>query len=511
MKSIDAPLLAAAGQGQSRVTTIRPGAAGDRKPVKQLESAKMAKKTLAEQISAFEATRQAKAARMQEIMDEAGEKGETLDTAQTEEYDGLQNELKSVDEHLVRMRALDKANAAAARPVDGSSSQAGGESRSRGGAHVTSMKRALPPGIAFARYVKCLIAARGVPASALAIAEHQYPDMGDLHLVLRAAVAAGTTTDATWASGLVQYQDLANEFIEFLRPATIIGKFGTGGIPALRAIPFNVRVPRQTSGGDAYWVGEGQPKPLTSFDFDTLTLRWAKVANIAVITDELARFSSPAAEALVRDALRDALVARIDLTFVDPAITAIADTRPASITNGRTPVTASGTDSAAVRADVQELFGNFIANNLSPASGVWIMNSTTALALSMMRNALDQNEFPDITMNGGTFIGLPVITSQHLAAAGSPPTSNIILVNASDIYLADDGQVMIDASREASLQMDDAPTNASTSGSPATPTPTTMVSMFQTNSIAIRAERYINWARRRDAAVEYISGAAYAA
>ena len=39
----------------------------------------------------------------------------------------------------------------------------------------------------------------------------------------------------------------------------------------------------------------------------------------------------------------------------------------------------------------------------------------------------------------------------------------------------------------------------------ATPaTPTTMVSMWQTNSIALRAERFINWDKRRDEAVVYM-------
>jgi hypothetical protein len=69
-------------------------------------------------------------------------------------------------------------------------------------------------------------------------------------------------------------------------------------------------------------------------------------------------------------------------------------------------------------------------------------------------------------------------------------------VNASDIWLADDGQVMLDASRETSLQMDDNPSENAATASGAT-----MVSMFQTNSIALRAERWINWQKRRPNAV----------
>jgi len=505
IKSIDGDLLAALGHTQDADITP-PRAGGTSKPVR-LHGAKRMPKSISEQIVDFGNTRSEKAMRMLGIMEKAGDSGETLDEAQQQEYDGLDTELKAIDEHLERLRKAEQLSAAMAKVVDGRSANAG--SASRGNAPVvTAMKRQLPPGVAFARYAKCLMAAHGAPGAALVIAEHNYPDMDDLHMVLRAATAAGTTTDATWASALVQYQVMANEFLEYLRPETIVGKFGTNGIPNLRAVPFNVRIPRQTSGGDAYWVGEGQPKGLTSFAFDSITMRWAKCANIAVITEELARFSSPSAELLVRDGLRDALVARIDLTFVDPAITAIADTRPASITNGVTATPSSGTDSAAARADVQTLFGKFITNNLSPANAVWIMNATTALSLSMMRNALDQPEFPTVTMNGGTYFGLPVITSQHMAASGGPPVaSNVILANANEILLADDGTVTIDASREASLQMDTAPTMASAP----TPVPIASVSMFQTNSIAIRAERYINWARARTTAVEYLSGVKYAA
>jgi hypothetical protein len=120
------------------------------------------------------------------------------------------------------------------------------------------------------------------------------------------------------------------------------------------------------------------------------------------------------------------------------------------------------------------------------------MQSTQALAFSLMQNALGQAEFPGMTMNGGTLLGLPVIVSQHV------PTGVVVLAAASEIYLADDGQVMIDTSREATLEMSDTPTGTATR------------SLFSHNEIAIRAERYVNWAKRRGAAVQLITSAAYA-
>lgn len=488
IRSLDAN-RAALGQDGGVVRLETPGASGTQKPRTPKEGEHM--KTIAEQIAAWEAKRTTATTRMSEIMNAASEKGETLDQATAEEHDGLAAEVKKINEHIVRLKDQEEINKAAATPAKGGSPD--DASRSRGGI-ITVRDAQLPPGIEFARYAMCLASAKGNLMQAVQIAESRYPEQKRVHEVIKAAVVGGTTTDATWAGALVVYQQFAGDFVEFLRPQTIVGKFGTGAIPSLRRVPFNISIPMQTSGGAAYWVGEGKPKPLTKFDFDRTNLRWAKVANIAVLTDEIVRFSSPSAETLVRDALAAAIIERIDRDFVDPNKSASANVSPASITNGLTPLVSSGDDAAAVRADIQSIFGEFIRANLTPVSGVWIMNANVALALSLMVNALGQPEFPGITMLGGTFQGLPVIVSQYV------PTAVVILANASDIYLSDDGQVVIDASREASLQMDDSPTNDSV-----TPTGTQVVSMFQTNSIAIRAERFINWQRRRDEAVVWMN------
>ena len=75
------------------------------------------------------------------------------------------------------------------------------------------------------------------------------------------------------------------------------------------------------------------------------------------------------------------------------------------------------------------------------------------------------------------------------------------LVNANDIWFADDGGIDLAMSTEAALQMDDAPTNASGP----TVAATSMVSMWQTNSVAFRAERTVVWGKRRTEAVQQIA------
>jgi hypothetical protein len=75
----------------------------------------------------------------------------------------------------------------------------------------------------------------------------------------------------------------------------------------------------------------------------------------------------------------------------------------------------------------------------------------------------------------------------------------VVCLSAENIALADDGNVSVDASREASIEMVDSSSQDSGSGTGAS-----LVSMFQTNSIAIRAEREINWKKLRSTAVVYM-------
>src|SRR5699024_2978983 len=233
-------------------------------------------------------------------------------------------------------------------------------------------------------------------------------------LVTKAAVSAATTTDATWAGPLVGDEGSAfADFIEFLRPRTIIGQFGQGNTPALRNVPFRVPLIGQTSGGDAYWVGEGAPKPLTKFDFSRTTLEPNKVANIAVATMEVIRDSNPSADVIIRDQLAAATTERLDLDVIDPTNSGTTNVKPASILNGAAGVASRGATAVDVSTVLQAFLGAMIVANNPPTSTVWMMSSTLALSLSMMMLILGQPEFPGIGMTGGTLFGLPVIVSEY--------------------------------------------------------------------------------------------------
>lgn len=455
-------------------------------------------KTIAEQLEGYRAAKEEKAARMAEIMKAAGEEGLTLDAEQTEEFDTLESEVESLEKHIGRLAKMEKSMVKTARP-------AADDLRNTGDATAAIPVRAkntqkLEPGIALARAAKCLALGHLEHRDAIQIAKSLYDGHDQIisatqRLVTKAAVApATTTTPGTWAGNLVGSETAVfADFIEYLRPQTIIGRFGQGGVPSLRRVPFRVPLVGQTSGGDGYWVGEGQAKPLTKFDFSRTTLEPLKVANIAVATMEVIRDSSPSADIIIRDQLAAALRERMDIDFINPSKGAVPGVSPASILNGVGGTPTTGNDADAVRNDIRVLFNAFIAANNAPTSGVFIMEATTALALSLMQNPLGQAEFPGIGMNGGTLFGLPVIVSEHVT------TGVVALVNASDIYIGDEGGIDLSMSTEASLQMDDSPSNP-------TDATTVLVSLWQRNLVGFRAERAISWARRRTSAVAYLTG-----
>jgi len=494
VKSIDTELRAASGHKRLGVVRLTPPASGKSNTVTTPKEGKNVK--ISEKISRFEEKRAANTARIAAIHEETDE---SLNDAQLDEIKGLEAEIATIDRDLPSLKRVEADLVKNAKPVRAveDPDQPGKPLAATAGVSVKTAPK-LEKGIAYAQLVKVKMAARLDGESPLIMARKMYgPDSHVVGIITKAnEVVAGTTLSGNWAYDLVSQEGAAvAAFLEYLRPATILGKFGMDGVPSLTRLDFYSPYVIETGGGAAYWVGEGKPKPLTAFDYDRSTLTPLKIANIAVLTEENIRYSSPNSDMIVRNALVKAIAAGLDVAFIDPSNNGSSNVKPASVTYGAETVVSTGDDADDIRLDVRALFAKFIAASNAPSTGVWVMSATNALALSMMVNTLGQPEFPGISMTGGRFQGLPVIVSEHIGNV-------VALVNAADIFLGDEGGVAVDMSREASIEMRstglgmDATAGTATVGS---------VSMFQTNSVALRAERTINWKRARTSAVAYLT------
>jgi HK97 family phage major capsid protein/HK97 family phage prohead protease len=473
IKSLDAPILAASGPHVSGVA--------DPLPVVRVKvSPPMAEQTYAEKITALENKRAATLGALNEIQTKA--EGRTKEADEKEKFDGLTLEIKSIDAELADLRALEALNAAAAKPVAVVTSGAKGlEVRNGVTVQVTSP---LPKGTAFTRYCMAKIVGKGSNADAIEHAKMWRDSTPEVELALKAAVAPGTSTDATWAGPLAPLTPLANEFLELLRPATILGK-----IPGFRRVPFNVSIASQTGGGSYAWVGQGAPKPVGKLAFLAVTLGITKCAGIIVITEELARVSTPSAEAVIRQDMIAGIAQFLDTEFTDPTKAAVAGISPGSVTNGVTPITTAGPTPANARTDVQALANAMTVATIPIGGAVVLMSATNMLALASSLNALGQPLFPSIGVEGGSALGFTFVPSQSMG-------TTVAMIQPDAILYADDGGVTIDVSREASVQMDSAPDN------PALAT-TVLTSLWQNNLVGLRAERFINWKKARPGCVQY--------
>lgn len=508
IKSLDVGLAAPGASAVVVVSTKTPPGVSGKSRVSTRTSTAM-KKSYAVLIDECVASRKEKTDRLDAILTKSGEAGLTLDAAEEEDHDTLALEVEAIDKQLVRYRAAEAREKAAAVEVKGTTTREGVQART--GAVIT-VERKLPPGVLFARYAMCMGASRGIPSEAMRLAKNHYPDdPGVMAMVEKTAVTGGATSSTHYLQDMVPY-NVMNDFIEFLRPGSIIGKFGLanpgGGpdYPSLRRVGFNERVSGMSTGFVAAWKGEGLPAiPTAAVTFNQL-LTYNQVAALAILTKEAIRFSNPSAELIVRNDLAKAVNTKLDVDFIDPAKAASGTTSPASITNAVVAVPPTGTAASNLVTDMATLLKQFTTNDLDASDVVLIMSASQALQISMMTTTLGMTYFPDISMVGGKFRGIPVITSENLQGVGSPALNSIVAVKASDVYLADDGVVTVDASDQASVEMVTSSSQSAISGTGAS-----LVSLWQAGAIGLMATREITWQMRRAVSVGYISPAAYAA
>jgi HK97 family phage major capsid protein len=338
----------------------------------------------------------------------------------------------------------------------------------------------------FARFVKALARTRGDAMGAVPYAEGQ--GWTPAALALKALVTpVGEGTDPALVP-------ILNDLAALLRPLTIVGR-----LQGMRRVPFSTRLLRQDVGGAGDWVGEGQPIPVTAAGFsqvDTLDIR--RVAGIRVLTEDFLRNAVGASEPTVAADAAGAVVEALDLAFIDPANTG-STIKPASITAGATEVSSTGSAVANIDTDLEDLLGVLIAAEMPLTSASWIMSPITATHLALKRGTSGAPAYPGVTARGGTLLGLPVLTSSNVAASGSPGERFIALVEASEINLADDGDGAIELSSRAALQMNDAPGTGAAQ----------LVSLWQNGLVGIKAQRFINWKRRRSGAVAVLRNVTY--
>jgi len=272
--------------------------------------------------------------------------------------------------------------------------------------------------------------------------------------------------------------------------------------PALRArgigVNFDgigsVSLPSRTAGGaGGGFVSEGSPIRVGRITTAAVTMTPRKMGVIVPFSRELAKRSTPAIEALVRQAILEDTGAILDAAILDATASSVV--RPAGLLYGLA-ATASGYgggDYQAVVADLKALLAPFYSANAGDNITV-LMNPAQGLSLSMMPGPGAAGEFG---------WAQPLMARLNIIESTNVTAGRLIAIRNSDFATALGDAPEFDVSEQATVHMEDTTPLEIVSGTgPATADP--VRSFFQTATIGVRMLMDVSWAMRRTGMVRWI-------
>jgi hypothetical protein len=299
--------------------------------------------------------------------------------------------------------------------------------------------------------------------------------------VAKAAVPGGTTTDSTFAAPLVAYQMLADGYFASRRNIDVIDALASEWLQMPTFTRFALTTGIGT-GGRA--IEEMNWKPLTAFSFSGAITMPRKSAALVVLSNDLIRFKSVYASALMNQQLSVAL-ANADALDVCSVLL-----------NGISPI-ASSNDA---RADLAAALD---AITLGQGSRPMIFTSPKVLKeLAMIGEREGPPAFSDLVIpNGGSISGMPAMAVDALSNYSS--YGDVLLVVDAARLGGDAGTPQIKIATGGPIQMASDPTESPPE------TAAQMVDLFQTDATAIMLERFYSIVRPFADSVACISHAAY--
>lgn len=297
--------------------------------------------------------------------------------------------------------------------------------------------------------------------------------------------AIGGATPYDWGSELAsEYAQAASEFLAMVRARTVAGQ-----LSRLRRTPPNIPMIVQSARAKAGWVAPGAGIPLSAPGFTRGIITPRKLAAMVVVSNELLAAATPLAESVIQEDLLTAIAEASDLAFIDPGNSGVAEQTPPSVTDGVTPLTATGDFKADLERMVAAFQGDLSAAYLVGRPELFVQ--------------LSGADFPNIGARGGEIAGIPALPTTGLPNDGDDSYQLALIDPTGITYATNDGATEIKSSRQASIQMSDTPTQNS-----GTPTGTTTVSLFQVEATAIAALLHENWEVARPGSVALMDGIA---
>ena len=263
------------------------------------------------------------------------------------------------------------------------------------------------------------------------------------------ALAAG---DAT-AGGFLVPTQFSSEVIEYLRARAVVRRLNSRTIP----VPTGtLKVPKLSGGATAYYIGENTNATKSEPTTGQLTLTFKKLVTLVPMSNDLLRYNSVGADAMVRDDVVNAMRVREDSAFIRDQGT---DSTPKGLrywAHADNIITANGTVSVQnVFTDLGKLIQKLLEADIPMISPGWILAPRVEVYLrTLLYSSTGIPVFRD-EMAQGRLMGYPyasttsIPTNLDTSGAGSNDESEIYLVDFAQALIGESMNLLVDASQEA--------------------------------------------------------------
>jgi len=299
-----------------------------------------------------------------------------------------------------------------------------------------------------AKFLRALAAGKGDPEKA---ARHVKKNWGDEKFskeLLESDFDAG---------GVLVPDQYVAEIIDLLSAQSTVRAMGATTMPMSRG---SMSIPKLTKGATSSYVGESEKGGSSQQEFGSIQMSAKKLKTLVPISNDLIRDSSPRADSIVRDDMVRSMALREDIAFIRDDGT---ENKPkgmyywaASDNKFNVSDDSGSTTLDTVTNDLIKALFKLEGKDVPMTRVGWIFHPRTKYFLMKLRDGNGNYAFRE-EMQNGMLLGYPFMTTTQIptnldaSTDGDDDESEIYLADFGQLIIADNTELIIDVSTEASF------------------------------------------------------------
>ena len=299
-----------------------------------------------------------------------------------------------------------------------------------------------------AKFLRALAAGKGDPEKAARHVRKNWNDETFAKQLLESDFSAG---------GVLVPDEYVAEIIDLLTAQSTVRAMGASTMPMNSG---SMTIPKLTSGATASYVGENERGGSSEQGFGSIQMSAKKLKALVPISNDLIRDASPRADGIVRDDLVRQMALREDVAFIRDDGTGNKPKGMYYWADSDNKFNVSD-DSGSTTLDtvtndlIQALF-KLEGKNVPMTRVGWIFHPRTKYFLMKLRDGNGNYAFRD-ELQEGMLMGYPYMTTTQIptnldaSTDGSDDESEIYIADFGQLIVADNTELIIDVSSEASF------------------------------------------------------------